>query len=404
MDRTSPEHRLIQALGRESGRNKKQEILMRFKKSSKLRNIFLYAFDPHRKYFIKKFPAGVRGEGLRVIDQSTWKLLDQMVARKITGGEAKTQLFRHIKFLLPSEGELLKQIVLKKVRVGVADGILNTVWPGLIPERFIMKAEDYETDLFVPGSYMSLKLDGLRADYKDGIFTSSGGYPITGLEHIAAALDAKNPYGYWDGELIVPELYHDFDLLSGYLRSGASAKPMARFVVFDTPLVAELPLSSRLDICREAFPRYRHGLGMRNPAATYLPHIPVDTEQELMDKFGDMIRVGHEGIMVKHPRSRYRAGRSINWLKLKGMEDAEFEIVDYYEGEGRLAGTLGGVILQTAANTTTRVGGGFSDEQRAKYWAAPDQILGRLATTKFMSQNKNGSLRHPIFKCVRWDI
>ena len=232
MDKLSPEHQLLILIGREAGRTQKLKMLNHYKNSKKLKNIFLYSLDPFKKYFIKEIPDTVKGQGEGIIDEFTWSVLDRLSARTVTGADAKLLLFGHMRDLTSTEAMLLQKIVLHKLDIGVAFKTANQIWSKLIVDRFVQKAEDYDTDQLVLPSYAGLKVDGTRADYKDGVFTARSGHAITGLQRIHKDIVAKGG-GHWDGELTVPKFGRDFDRASGYLRSNIDDKVDARYVVFD---------------------------------------------------------------------------------------------------------------------------------------------------------------------------
>jgi len=106
--------------------------------------------------------------------------------------------------------------------------------------------------------------------------------------------------------------------------------------------------------------------------------------------------------MVKNPNAYYTMGRNFNWMKLKKNVEAEYEVVDFFEGEGKYAGMLGGVIIDVEG-IRVRVGGGFTDGARIIMWK-DRSFLGKRATITAMERTKHGSLRHPVFKTVRWDL
>ena len=75
---------------------------------------------------------------------------------------------------------------------------------------------------------------------------------------------------------------------------------------------------------------------------------------------------GLEGVVVKDPASRYRAGqRSPSWLKLKNTRMQEAVIVGIRPGKGEREGTLGSLLLAVPEGGDLRyigrVGTGFTD-------------------------------------------
>ena len=73
---------------------------------------------------------------------------------------------------------------------------------------------------------------------------------------------------------------------------------------------------------------------------------------------------GWEGVMVRSGEQSYEYKRTNNLLKIKKMQDSEFDIVGFFEGSGRLAGTLGGITIKLPTGEKVDVGSGYSDDDR----------------------------------------
>ncbi len=97
---------------------------------------------------------------------------------------------------------------------------------------------------------------------------------------------------------------------------------------------------------------------------------------------------GLEGVVVKDPTSRYRAGqRSPAWLKLKHTRMQEVVIVGIRPGKGDREGTFGSLLLAVpdagALRYVGRVGTGFTDRMLR-------DLLARLATLRVESAPLDG--------------
>jgi len=113
------------------------------------------------------------------------------------------------------------------------------------------------------------------------------------------------------------------------------------------------------------------------------------------DAFRRFVSQGFEGAMVKDLDAPYSQGKRSNaWLKVKAVDAEDCPIVSVHEGNGRLAGTMGHVIVENNGRLV-RVGGGFTDEQRATIWANRDTVIGSYLEVTFQSKTPDGSLRHP---------
>jgi DNA ligase-1 len=127
--------------------------------------------------------------------------------------------------------------------------------------------------------------------------------------------------------------------------------------------------------------------------------IPEILEQE--------VSKGEEGIMINICGSMYEFKRTNNLLKVKKMQTMDLEIIGFEEGEGRLAGKLGAVLVRYKNGNVVKVGSGFSDELRVAIWSNQSDYLGRIAEISYFEETTNASggasLRFPIFKDIRYD-
>ena len=113
------------------------------------------------------------------------------------------------------------------------------------------------------------------------------------------------------------------------------------------------------------------------------------------DAFRRFVSQGFEGAMVKDVDAPYSQGKRSNaWLKVKAVDAEDCPVVSVHEGEGRLAGTMGHVVVENNGRLV-RVGGGFTDEQRATIWANRDTVIGSFLEVTFQSRTPDGSMRHP---------
>ena len=113
------------------------------------------------------------------------------------------------------------------------------------------------------------------------------------------------------------------------------------------------------------------------------------------DAFRRFVSQGFEGAMVKDTEAPYTQGkRSTAWLKVKAVDAEDCPVVSVHEGEGRLAGTMGHVVVENNGRLV-RVGGGFTDEQRVTIWENRDTVIGSWLEVTFQSKTPDGSMRHP---------
>lgn len=365
-----------------SGKAKQHELA----KHPELQEVFRYAYDPYKHYYVKDLP--VDGEGVFQIGPSSFDLLDDLNRRTITGGELLHTVANHVRSLNWDDAEVFKRILNKDMRVGMGAKTINKVWPGLIPEFSVQRAKLFEEHRVTYPIYVSPKLDGVRGIYRNGKLYSRNGLEFQGLEHITDYLQTIDHPGYeLDGELLIPDL--DFETSSGLIRNNSST-PEAVYLVFDMPDPNKV-LFDRLELLRY-FPWKQDVV---QPVECFL----VDSEAEIHSYYRTCRNQGFEGIMIKNPSGMYRDSRGYDWMKYKSILDADCAVTGFYEGKGKYVGKLGGITIDFNGKAVD-VGGGFSDEDRISIWRNRDTYLGKVAEVRYQEETKYGSMRHPRF--VRW--
>lgn len=102
---------------------------------------------------------------------------------------------------------------------------------------------------------------------------------------------------------------------------------------------------------------------------------------------------GHEGIVLK---------QNAIWIKVVPTRTVDVMVTGWYEGNGRLKGSLGGLTTKYG-----RVGGGFTDEQRKQLWSIcqtdPKRIVGKLIEAEYREKTTGNKMRMARFKRFRLD-
>jgi bifunctional non-homologous end joining protein LigD len=222
------------------------------------------------------------------------------------------------------------------------------------------------------GWLFELKLDGYRLiaskSKGEALLLTRNGNDYTGVfPEIARAVKAL-PYDdcIIDGEVVVCDA-KGVPSFARLQQRGRLTSPMdirraaielpATFYAFDLLAfegfdLRPLPLSERKQYLTEAVPK----LG----ALRWLDHIETEGEAFLEQ----VTEMGLEGIVAKRAASKYRGGRSPDWLKIKAEKTGDFVIVGYTAPKGSRS-HIGALQLGDFVNGTLvyagRVGTGFND-------------------------------------------
>lgn len=113
---------------------------------------------------------------------------------------------------------------------------------------------------------------------------------------------------------------------------------------------------------------------------------------------------GGEGIVIKKSSAHYQRGkRNASMMKLKCGTSFDLEVIDVIEGTGKYVGMAGKLACRFKDNSTIYVGTGFLDTERKQFWEDKNSIIGKIVQVNAMSISKNGVLREPTYKGIRYD-
>ncbi len=401
-----------------NSRKYKQEMLKTYKNDEVIKRYLQIAFDPYTVYGIS---GGKLLKHVHVGDvwcaPTVFDLFDYLKEHN-TGKDydiAVCQLA--IDWFAGDDKELanlLMQLIFKDLSIGVEAKSINSVMPGLIPQFACQLAEKYfDKPEKIAGKEFAIttKLDGFRLivfKNADGSIEcySRVGQLVEGLVEIEADLAALPCNTALDGELTITN-YFDMPSKEAYKAAskiirlkGATPKRGLTYRVFDCMKADEFKMQSCIKPYAErraeldSFPKMQH--------IEVLPVLYVGDDTSKITEWLDKITAeGGEGCMLNSLWAPYVWGRTWNLQKCKKFQSLDLLVVGYEEGSGRLAGTLGAIHVRYKEGNIVKVGSGFSDEERALYWAQPDLILNKIVEVKYFESSRNAdgteSLRFPTW-------
>jgi bifunctional non-homologous end joining protein LigD len=304
-----------------------------------------------------------------------------------------------------------------------------------------------------PGWLFEPKLDGVRAL---AFVSRSGSGTATRVElrsRRGTAMHAQYPEvvdamaaqpvesAVFDGEIVAfnAEGAPDFQELQARINLSkpaeverAAAATPAYYYVFDLLHLdghdlTRLPLIERKALLRRTLQTGTHAL---------LVEFERDDGEAMYEAAA---RLGLEGMVAKRGTSVYEPGvRSGAWLKVKSVQEQEFVIGGYTEGEGARSKTFGGLLIGYYDGDDLRfassVGSGLSDAlleairkrltrieiEESPFADPPATIGGRwrggraarcrwvkpelVAEVRFSAWTRDGGLRAPVFRGLRTDV
>lgn len=201
-----------------------------------------------------------------------------------------------------------------------------------------------------------------------------------------------------DGEIMLPHDEFDFeDTTSAAKKFDPELSPKLVYFVYDI-VDEELTFKDRhakLTAMASQFPE----------RIRLAPTRIVDSEEAVMEAFGEFRLEGHEGAMVRNLDGAYLQNhRSSDLVKVKEMDDGEFQVVGVKEGTGKFVG-IPIFLLQDkdGADRGEATPKGSFPAKRAM-WAKRHDLIGKTVTVKYQGFTKHGKLRFGVVHRIREDL
>lgn len=236
--------------------------------------------------------------------------------------------------------------------------------------------------------WVSEKLDGVRARWDGERLISRGGHTI----HAPDWFTRSWPDTPMDGELWAGR--GRFEATVSTVRRETPDNEVwktLRFMVFDLPAHGG-PFTERvaaMNRLRDSHP---------SPWLQVIEQRQGTTHAALQRQLNAVVKAGGEGLMLHRGEASYRSGRTDDIVKLKPFDDAEAQVVAHLPGQGRHAGMLGALEVQSADGRRFRLGSGLSDAQRRD-----PPALGSWVTYRYQGLTDKGLPRFARFLRVRTD-
>ena len=406
--------------------NAKKEILKNLCENDKeLQKVLTYTYDTTIVFGVTsksylKFESNPKKAKTNILTQyrCIFKLLDDFQSRKATGDKALLFLYHFVRRNKEHKDVILK-ILDKNLKVRLNAKAITKVFPDLFSVFSCALANTF-TEKKMKGDdwYISRKLDGVRCltfinpDTKEVKFLSRQNKEFLTLgvvkQDILDNIDSFDGPTVLDGELCLLDKNGNesyTDVMKQIKRKNHSiANPM--YLTFDIMSVEEFWKTTTESILSTRIEQLQNTI---KGFSTIRVLEQVEYTKEIFDEM--VIESGEkdwEGLMLRK-NICYEGKRSNNRLKVKKMLDEEFVVKKVLYNKMRFINQDTGLEEEINALSAilidyhdTKVGSGFTLENRKHYGAHPEEIEGMTVTIQFFerTEDKNGnkSLRFPVFK------
>ena len=337
-----------------------------------------------------------------------------------TGSDSSIATIQNYLHKNPEYEEFLKRLFTKNLPIGVEAATINKVYgEEIIPVWEVQQGYPIDKYKFKKGEliFASRKLNGVRGTYFRGNIISRQAQKFEGLDHIVKDIEEIIGTDYAvDGELIRKNVDgltdgQNFRETISIINSDGNDKSLIKFVVFDIVPVDEF----EKDACTEKYSVRKKRLldlknkiqknGTQNIEVVQMVYEGTDVN-DVYDWLDYAVKHDWEGLVVNR-QVPYRRTRHNGCLKVKRFYTVDLQITAIEEGQNRLDGTMGALVVDYKGNEL-RIGSGFDDATRTAVWANPDNYIGKIVEVKFKEKScdkKTGleSLQFPTFVRFRDD-
>lgn len=260
----------------------------------------------------------------------------------------------------------------------------------------IMKGEPVDMALLRLPVWQFPKFNGFRFYVKGGVVYTSSNSPFRNVHVQAWFKDCED----FDGEFVVgdpADCHNSLEKTSSVVSSADKPINDLRAYVFDHIGDLSAPFADR-------YAKLEHLPGIeawKQHKVLRAPYWVANSAAEVVARNKQLIDAGWEGTITRDPEAPYKCGKSTakeaTMGKLKNFTDGEFLIVGWEErmhngneattsATGRTKrssakagkvgrGDLGSFELETKEGNRFNCGTGFTDKQRADYWAVKEQLV-----------------------------
>lgn len=417
---------LLNQLAATSGTNDKIALLQAHADNPVVRAVFLYAYNPRIKFWIKKRPLATfsRETGSDLMGAIV-SLVVTVASRKVTGNEAIEYVTNLLNNLSADDQEVLYRIIERDLKCDVSAKTINKVWKDLIPEYPVLLCgkfnEKTEKNIKYPAilqckmdsSRINLEFDGgkfVSATTRNGnILDISCFDDIEIATHERCILDGELMWRYPDGRVAERKVSNGY--VTKAVRGTITAEEAKGLYVV---LWDYIPYDDFLnEYCSVGYATRFKFVGLAVPSnQTKLQIVEseiVNSREEVMQKYQRNLERGEEGCILKAMDGVWEAKRSKYQLKLKAEDPMDLLVVGFEYGTPgtQFEGMLGSLICETACGRLrVNVGSGFKHKRGER--DNPESYVGKIIEVKYncIISSRDSDIKSlflPIFSRVRDD-
>ena len=405
-----------------SSLNEKKVIIESIKENKFITKALNYTFDPYKKYYVTSKTCKKNKDKIDLVqDLTLFSLLDMLNTRTVTGHDAIKLVNGFVEYN-PEYEDLIFSIIDRNLEIRASESVINKVIPGLIPTFDVALANKFDpkrvdwNDLW----FASRKLDGVRCITVVDLNGKINCYSRQGneFETLQVVKDAVKQLGVvgvvFDGEICLMDENgnEDFQGIMKQIKRKNHTIDNPKYVMFDYLTKTEFDSKESTATLAERIARFAklsNAIDSQD-SLSVLEQTVVNDDDHFASLKSKAEEKGFEGVMLRK-NVGYEGKRSQNLLKVKKFFDAEYVVESIDFEDHRVIRDGKEVVIPMMAQAyishkgyEVAVGSGWNQEQRIKYEANPNLIIGKTITVQYFEESKNQqgelSLRFPTVKHV----
>ena len=415
--------KIIKELESDNSRLFKEGVIEKYINDKDFQEGLAMCLDPLVTFGVKQVPESDH-EGVGLDWNAFKEAVNQLIEREKTGHAARDLIINLLNLSKKDQwNDWYRRILIKDLRCGVSQKTVNNVTKRMglkfkVPVFSCMLAHDgakhpkkIKGDCLVEYKYDGVRVIAIVKNNKATLYSRNGKifYNFPNIENALSKPEYNNMV--FDGEV----MSDDFQALMKqvYRKSGAQTDD-AYLALFDIlPLKefnngkSKLNSIDRKKVLNQLSKTFEDVIKLVDYEIINFDSENGQNKFSIMNK--EALDKGFEGLMIKPNENFYECKRSHAWLKIKPFIEVTLKIIDIQEGTGKHEGKLGAFHVEGDDDGkffSLSVGSGLTDEDREKFWASKDNLIGRLVEIRAdaVTQSIEGehySLRFPRFKNFR---
>ena len=420
---------ILETINADSKHSHKEKVIAEHKDNQLFLRVLTLALDPYVQFYIRKIPDYTfrflegKDDKYKSLD---WALaeLEKLSSRQLTGNAAIEHLRSILSSLDSSDATVVERIIGKDLRCGAGDGTVNRVIPGFIPTYPCLLARPYEAKNIKNITYPALsqlKADGLRVNvHIDGnkiTICGRSGRDIDLLGYMDEAwVELGKQYDMpvvIDGELVVID--NSGKILSRKVGNGIINKaikgtigpeeakmvraqiwdviPMSEFKAGISKLTYDKRFASLDAAVKATRPSAEEELARRLKGEVHaywmIPSKVVNSLEEAVAHFEEMLAAGEEGTILKNYCGLWEDTRSKHLVKFKAEKECDLEIIGFNPGEGKFAGMVGSIQCASSDRLVEVNISGFPDDLRKEITETQAEKMGTIVSILYNERIKS---------------